>query len=173
MKFKLFLILNILLFGIVFAQSKAESLEIENINKYSETIDKDSNVTEYQFKVKNKNKIVQYQYSKKGNEIVKISREWKENNGKYIDTYTDYFLLKNGESVYANQSIVFKNNSDDEDMGGWSCTFWIHKNKVIHMTSLGHGKTETDDWDYEKELKENFNYMIEKVRKMDKNNKKK
>ena len=41
------------------------------------------------------------------------------------------------------------------------------------MTSLGHGKTETDDWDYEKELKENFNYMIEKVRKMDKNNKKK
>ena len=58
-------------------------------------------------------------------------------------------------------------------MGGWSCTFWIHKNKVIHMTSLGHGKTETDDWDYEKELKENFNYMIEKVRKMDKNNKKK
>ena len=54
MKFKLFLMLNILLFGIVFSQSKAESLEIENINKYSETIDKDSNVTEYQFKVKNK-----------------------------------------------------------------------------------------------------------------------
>ena len=173
MKFKLFLILNILLFGIVFAQSKAESLEIENINKYSETIDKDSNVTEYQFEVKNKNKIVQYQYSKKGNKIVKISREWKENNGNYIDTYTDFFLLKNAEKVYANQSIVFKNRSDEEDMGGWSCTFWIHKNKVIHMTSLGHGKTETDDWDYEKELKENFNYMIEKVRKMDKNNKKK
>jgi len=37
------------------------------------------------------------------------------------------------------------------------------------MTSLGHGKTEMDDWDYESELKENFNYMLKKVKEFDKN----
>lgn len=168
MKLKLFLILSILLFGRFLSQSKTDLIETENINKYSEIIDKDSTIVEYQFEIKNKSKIVKYKYSKKGNEIVKIFREWKENNGNYIDTYTDYFLLKNEERVYANQSIIFKNKSDEEDIGGWSCTFWLKKDKVIHMTSLGHGKTETDDWDYEKELKENFDYMLKKVREKDK-----
>lgn len=168
MKFKLFLMLSTLFFGIAFSQSKADSLEIENINKYSETINKDSKIAEYQFEVKNKNKNVQYRYSKKGNEIVEISREWKENNGNHVDTYTDYFLLKNGERVYANQNFTYHNKSDNEIMGGWGCRFWINKNKVIHMTSLGHGKTERDDWDYEKELKENFDYMLKKVREKDK-----
>lgn len=168
MKLKLFLILSILLFGRLSSQSKAELIDVENINKYSEIINKDSRIVEHQFEVKSKSKIVKYKYSKKGNEIVKMSREWNQDNGNYIDTYTDYFLLKNGERVYADQSIVFNDRSNKEIMGGWSCTFWIHKNKVIHMTSLGHGKTEMDDWDYEKELKENFNYMLKIVREKDK-----
>lgn len=41
------------------------------------------------------------------------------------------------------------------------------------MPSMGHGKTEMDDWDYEKELKENFNYMLKKVQEKDKTIKKK
>ncbi|WP_139421464.1 hypothetical protein [Chryseobacterium mulctrae] len=168
-KSKILLTLTILYFGIAFSQTKADSLEIENINKYSETINENSKIAEYQFEVKSKNKIVKYQYSKKGNEIVEITREWKVDNGDYIDTYIDYFLLKNEERVYVNQSIVFKKKSDEEIIGGWSCTFWIKKDKVIHMTSLGHGKTELPDWDYEKELKENFNYMMKQVQKVEKN----
>ena len=54
-------------------------------------------------------------------------------------------------------------------MGGWKCTFWINKNKVINMTSLGHGKTELDDWDYDLELNDNFNYMLKTMKEFDKN----
>ena len=54
-------------------------------------------------------------------------------------------------------------------MGGWSCTFWINKNKVINLTSHGHGKTESDEWDYELELKDNFNYMLKTVKEFDNN----
>ena len=43
--------------------------------------------------------------------------------------------------------------------------FWIEDNKVIYMNSLGHGKTEDENWDYEKEIRENFNFMMKTIRK--------
>jgi len=171
MKLKIFFLLFVLVFGLGFSQSKADLIEVENINKYSEIIDKDSQITKYQFQVKGKKKTIHYHYEKKGNEIVKISREWKENSNNWWELYNDYFLLKNGERVFASQSITYTNMSDAEDIIGWSVSFWIDKNKVIHMTSLGHGKTEMDDWDYESELKENFNYMLKTVKNYDKNRK--
>jgi len=169
MRLKLSILISILVFGFAFSQSKEVLAVVENINKYSEAIDKDPKVIEYKFEVKGRDKTILYQYSKKGNEIIKISREWKEDKDNYTDTFTDYFLLKDGQRVYATQSIVYTNKSDAEDMGGWSCTFWINKNKVINMTSHGHGKTESDEWDYELELKENFNYMLKTVKEFDKN----
>jgi len=169
MRLKFLLLLSILFFGISLAQSKSDLLEVEKINKYSESIDHDPNVVEYKFQVSNKGKNVYYKYLKKQKKIVRISREWNESIDNYLYTYTDYFLLRNGEKIYASQSIVSKNKSDPEDIGGWSVQFWINKNKILHITSLGHGKTEDEDWDFEKELKENFNYMLEKVRKNEKN----
>ncbi len=171
MKLKIFFFLFILVFGLGFSQSKTDLIEVENINKYSEIINKDSKITKYQFQVKGKNKTIHYQYEKKGNEIVKISREWKQNSNNWWELYNDYFLLKNGEKVLASQSITYTNMSDAEDIIGWSVRFWIHNNKVINSTSLGHGKTEMDDWDYELELKDNFNYMLKTVKNYDKNRK--
>lgn len=159
-------------FGIASSQTKENLMEVEKINQYSELIDKDSYTKRNVFQINGKEKNITYTYWKKGNEIVKISREWKQNNGQFIDTYTEYFLLKNEERVYANQSIIFNNKLDKEIMGGWSCIFWFHKNKVIHTTSLGHGKTEDDSWDYEKEMKENFDYMMKQVQKIEKEKKK-
>ena len=169
MRFKLFILISILVFGFAFSQSKEVLAVVENINKYSEAIDKDPKVIEYKFEVKGKDKTILYQYSKKGNEIVKISREWNEDKDNYTNTFTDYFLLKDGQRVYATQNIVYTNKSDAEDMGGWSCTFWINKNKVINLTSHGHGKTESDEWGYELELKDNFKYMLKTVKEFDKN----
>jgi|GEM_PF-5852053 len=169
MKLKLFILISVLVFGFALSQSKAEMELVKSINQYSDAIDKDPKVVDYQFKVKGKKKTIIYKYSKKGNEIVTISREWKENSNNWWELYRDYFLLKNGVRVFASQSITYTNMSDAEDIIGWSVRFWIDKNKVINMTSLGHGKTEMDDWDYELELKENFNYMLKKVNEFDKN----
>lgn len=169
MRLKFSILISILVFAFAFSQSKEVLRVVENINQYSEAIDKEPKVTEYKFEVKGKDKTILYQYSKKGNEIVKISREWNEDKDNYTNTFTDYFLLKDGQRVYATQNIVYTNKSDAEDMGGWKCFFWINKSKVINMTSLGHGKTELDDWDYELELKDNFNYMLKTVKEFDKN----
>lgn len=166
MKFKLFLIINVLLFGIVFSQTKADSLEIKRIDKYSEKIDSDKNVKKYKFDVKVKDKTIHYSYQKKGNTILTLSREWQEKKGDLMYTFSDKFLLENGKKVFAYQTESWKTN--DEDEYGWYCRFYIKNNKVFYMPSMGHGKTEMDDWDYEKELKENFNYMLKKIQEKDK-----
>ncbi|KFC23816.1 hypothetical protein [Epilithonimonas lactis] len=168
MRLKLSILISILVFGFAFSQSKEVLVVVENINKYSKVIDKDPKVIEYKFEVKGKDKTILYQYSKKGNEIVKISREWKRDSNDWWELYRDYFLLKNGERIFAIQSITYTNMSDAKDIIGWSSTFWIDK-KVIHMVSLGHGKSEMDDWDYELELKDNFNYMLKTAKEFDKN----
>lgn len=168
MRLKLSILISILVFGFAFSQSKEVLRVVENINQYSEAIDKDPKVIEYKFEVKGKDKTILYQYSKKRNEIVKISREWKGDSNDWWELYRDYFLLKNGERIFAIQSITYTNMSDAKDIIGWSSTFWIDK-KVIHMVSLGHGKSELDDWDYELELKDNFNYMLKTVKEFDKN----
>lgn len=172
MKSKIFFLLMIFYFGIAVSQTKEDLVEVEKINQYSELIDKESNSKEFDFEIKGKNKIINYKYWKKGNDIVKISREWRENNGNYQETYTDYFLLKDGKRIYASQSIINRHKANTDEVYGWSCLFWIKNNRVFHLTSLGHGKTEADEWDYEKELQENFDYMMKQVQKIEKDKKK-
>lgn len=171
MKVKVSFLLFLLVFGISFSQSTAELSEIKRIDKYSEKIDSDKNVKKYKFDVKAKDKTIHYSYQKKGNTIVKLSREWQEKNGDLMYTFSDKFLLENGKKVFAYQTESWKAN--DESEYGWYCRFYIKNNKVFYMPSMGHGKTEDDTWDYEKELKENFNYMLKKVQEKEKIIKKK
>lgn len=77
--------------------------------------------------------------------------------------YTDYYLLKNGKILIATQNIESKNI--EIEISGWNCKFWIKDNKVIDMISLGQGKTELDVWNYEKEINDNFNYMMKIIMK--------
>ena len=168
MKLKFSFLLLLLIFGISFSQSKTDLAAADKINQYADRIDKDSSRAKYTFEIPAKGKLIRYEYEKEGNEIIKMTRKWDENNGKYTDTYSDYFLLKNEAKVLALQSITYKNKSDATDIGGWNCKFWIKNDRVINMTSLGHGKTERDDWDYELELKENFSYMLKTVKNFDK-----
>lgn len=171
MKVKISFLLFLLVFGISFSQSTAELSEIKRIDQYSEKIDSDKNVKKYKFDVKAKDKTIHYSYQKKGNTIVTLSREWQEKKGDLMYTFSDKFLLENGNKIFAYQTESWKAN--DEDEYGWYCRFYIKNNKVFYMPSMGHGKTEMDDWDYEKELKENFNYMLKKVQEKDKTIKKK
>lgn len=87
--------------------------------------------------------------------------------GQSIDTYLQYFYLEKGRRVFAEDAINFQNKTNTLDVGGWNVRFWIKKNKVVYITSLGHGKTEDSDWDYEKELKEIFEFMLKTVKKED------
>lgn len=169
MKINSLVILLLFFFGTAASQSKQESAVIKNIDHYVSSIENDKEVKTQRFEVNGNGKLIKYEYKKKQNQIISISREWDEKNGAYIDHYGDYFILKNLNRVYASQSISYTNKSNLEDFGGWTCQFWFRNNKVLNMRSHGHGKTELDNWDYEKEMKDNFNYMMKTIKNFDKN----
>ena len=169
MKLKSLFILLLFFYGSAASQSKEDLLVMKNIDKEVSLIESDKSIKTYSFPVKKGSQVIQYKYKKKENKIVSVSREWDEENGAYNDHYKDYFILKNGKRVYANQSIASTNKKDSDHVSGWSCQFWFRENKVFNMRSHGHGKTELDDWDYEKEMRENFEYMMKTVKTFDKN----
>lgn len=165
MKSKFFIILLSCYFGFVHSQIKTDTTEVARINKYVESLNK--KVKDYHFERNDGKKIIKYEYSKLGDEIVRIQRRWELKNGEYIDTYQQYFYLEKGKKVFAEDAVSYQKENDSEDGGIWNCRFWIKNNEVINITSLGHGKTEDDSWDYDKELKENFEFMLKTVRKED------
>lgn len=58
--------------------------------------------------------------------------------------YTEKYYLKDGFLIYAYEGIV--------EYTGWSGGFYFSNGKLIDHVTLGHGKSETDDWDPEKEI---------------------
>jgi hypothetical protein len=168
MKIRFLISFLCLCFGLLLFKAQTKNPIREQIELYRSQLDKDKAIKKINFKKKENKKLVQYSYWKKGNEIVEISRSWNNKNGVYIDTTQQNFLLKKGKRIYASESITYEKKNNKDDVGGWSVQFWINKGKVIDMTSTGHGKTEMDDWDYEKELESNFQSMIKTVRAADK-----
>ena len=60
--------------------------------------------------------------------------------------YREVYYSKNGILNYAIDSDRYmKENSINDDV--WECEFFIKDGKLYSEISLGHGKTERDDWD--------------------------
>lgn len=165
MKAKFFIILLSFCFGFVHSQIKEDTIEMARIDKYVEGLTK--KVKDYHFEKNEGKKIIKYEYSKLGDKIVRIQRKWKQKNEDYIDTYLQYFYLEKGKRVFAEDALTYQKENDSLSVVSWNCRFWIKNNNVIYIRSLGHGKTEDDSWDYDKELKENFEFMLKTVKKED------
>lgn len=60
--------------------------------------------------------------------------------------YEEYYITENGKLIYAFESQVFvPYNHELQQM--WNCAYYLNDQKVFDYISLGHGKTEEDDWD--------------------------
>ena len=81
----------------------------------------------------------------------------KTNNGKRIirieshekeSLYEEVYFEQNGELIYAEESIRYmKVNHYTSQI--WNCQFYAEKGKLVSLMSLGHGKTEDDEWNPE------------------------
>lgn len=162
-KIRVFFLLFFGICGNLFSQNN-DSLQYEKVKSYINQINKDKVIQKKTFIVTGKDK-VRYNYSLRKGEIVQISRTWNRKHDNRLDTFTDEYYLKNGKPIFAYQSIYDQSIKDPDDSISWSCNFLIDGDKAIIMTSLGHGKTESDDWDYEREVKENFDFMMKTVKK--------
>lgn len=73
-------------------------------------------------------------------QIIKIESH-KENT-----YYEEVYFEKNGGLVYAKETEydMPKNYFIQQ---AWNCEFYINNGELVSLMSLGHGKTESDDWD--------------------------
>jgi len=62
--------------------------------------------------------------------------------------FTDVFGMKSEELIYAFESI------NPADGPFWNCQYIIEDGEVVEFISLGHGETESDDWEPESILKQ-------------------
>lgn len=62
--------------------------------------------------------------------------------------YEEVYFEQNGELIYAEESIKYM-PINHFVLQPWTCQFYAKKGKLISIMSLGHGKTEDDEWNPE------------------------
>ena len=68
--------------------------------------------------------------------------------------FSEYYVEQNGKLIYAIESETFiPINHFPQSI--WNCVLFVDKGKIINLSSLGHGKTEDDNWNPE-EIIEHF-----------------
>jgi hypothetical protein len=77
-----------------------------------------------------------------GKRIIQIESHEK------TDFYEEVYYEKNGELNYAEESIKYM-PINHYILQTWTCQFYAEKGKLISLMSLGHGKTEDDEWNPE------------------------
>jgi hypothetical protein len=67
--------------------------------------------------------------------------------------YTEKYYFKNKSLIYAYESEIFFSPPAGVDQGTkWAGDFYFSNGKLIDHVTLGHGRSELDDWDPEKEI---------------------
>ncbi|WP_298952940.1 hypothetical protein [uncultured Nonlabens sp.] len=113
-----------------------EKVTNEFQTNYNKTLTSFENSMDYDIVKKNEKWNI-YEFDNK--RIFKI--ESKKNNTTFIETYYEV----DGLLRYAQEKeISFINTSDAIE---WNCEYFLENGAVKTIMSLGHGKTERDDWD--------------------------
>ena len=94
----------------------------------------------------------------------KIKENWQHFDNKQfsriiinhaIDSirYSEKYYFKNGSLIYAYESEIWDSPFWGQiEYSIWSGDFYFSKGKLIDHVTLGHGKSELDDWDPENEI---------------------
>ena len=92
---------------------------------------------------------INYQYIESTKGYDKIRRQFSHKS----DTIQQTFYLKNGVLIYATETIAtyFTENGNTDSIV-WKGDFYFANGKLIDYVTLGHGKSELDTWNPEKDM---------------------
>jgi hypothetical protein len=92
---------------------------------------------------------IKYQYIENSSGYIKISRQFSHKN----DTIQQTFYVKNGGLIYATEKITsyFTDNGKTDSIV-WSGDFYFANSKLIDHITLGHGKSEFDNWNPQQDM---------------------
>ncbi len=144
---KILFFISLSVFPLASVCQNKEDLKI-SIDSIVESIDI-SRSKVVQFKIVALKKVfhrISYEYQTQKGQIIKIERRYAHRE----DSITQTFYLKTGQLIYSVERIVSHYGNDSIV---WSGKFYFSKGKLIDHRTLGHGKSETDNWDPETDLK--------------------
>ncbi len=80
--------------------------------------------------------------------------------------YQEIYFVKKGDLVYAKETENYMPKNHFTQMA-WNCEFYVEKRELIALMSLGHGKTEDDNWNPEIifEMYKNRITQLKKIKK--------
>jgi hypothetical protein len=139
-------------------QKEADSSSINEIVRKLDKLSKTNNRLFVNDKLINNKKIKenwQYFDNKQLSEIVidYIVDSAAYSERYYSTAYSEKYYFKDGALINAYESEVFFLPDLGIDQGTmWAGDFYFSKGKLIDYVTVGHGKSELDDWDPEKEI---------------------
>lgn len=144
-------IVVMLLLGPFLCFSQVKKPDSASINEMTRKIDKLSKTNSRSF----------IKYQVKGDK--KFKEKWLYFDNKQLSriiidytidsvAYSEKYYFKNGLLIYAYESEIFFSPASGIDQGTkWAGDYYFSKGKLIDEVTSGHGKSELDDWDPEKE----------------------
>ncbi|MBO9595291.1 MAG: hypothetical protein J7599_20465 [Niabella sp.] len=104
-----------------------------------------------------KQKGVTYRYWLYKKRLFKIEKQWSEKiPGNHILENKYQYYLSNGALTRAYESALLLVNGNRDDVHVWSATSYFKADRLFYLRSLGHGKTEDEQYDIEKETLHHF-----------------
>ncbi|SDC20305.1 hypothetical protein SAMN04487894_101591 [Niabella drilacis] len=89
--------------------------------------------------------------------LFKIEKHGSEKTPENHIIEKDYqYYLDRGKLIRAYERELLLVNGNREDVNVWSATTYFKSNRLRYITSLGHGKTEDEEYDMEKETLKYF-----------------
>ncbi len=149
MRIILFIIL-LFSFSVSFGQSLME--QKSTIDAAIEAIDADKANAAFSFNITAMKKVfhkIYYHYQTRHGSIVKIERRFKLHNNSTVQT----FYFKTTQLIYATELITsYYGDRNKPDSMVWGGNYYFIKNKLVDFLTLGHGKSETDEWNPQQEV---------------------
>lgn len=102
-----------------------------------------------------------YEFQTVNGNINKITHKEKAGPSQIIQVY----YLANNKLIYAeeNDNIYF-----EKDTSMWKGWYYFENNQLVDYVTLGHGKSETDEWNPEKDVLAAYNKAIARIKEYQK-----
>ena len=94
----------------------------------------------------------------------KVEERWQHFDNKKLSriaidyiidsaAYSEKYYFKEGSLIYAYEKEILSSPFlEIDEYSAWTGEFYFSKGKLIDHVTRGHGKSESDDWDPEKEI---------------------
>jgi hypothetical protein len=133
----------------LFLSAQNKNKEAQNIDAEVSKIDKSASTTIQQLQASDKH----YTYALAHGKVIFLTVKYKTDSTDYEE---EYYLDK--------ENLIYAKEKETKKGVTWEGHFYFSNWKLIYKETFGHGKTESKDWDPEKEILKKYDLRINELK---------